>query len=688
MPNLLAGETSPYLLQHAHQPVDWQPWNADTLAEARRQDKPILLSIGYSACHWCHVMAHESFDDPDIGALMNRLFINIKVDREERPDLDQIYQHAHAVLSQQTGGWPLTVFLAPDGTPFFSGTYFPKRARYGLPGFGELLARIGEAWRTQRDTITQQNVQLRNALARPATPPLAIGTALDERPLIRAREQLADSYDLNFGGFGRAPKFPHQAELAFLLRRAVTVGDDIADEMAVMTLQRMAEGGLYDQLGGGFARYSVDAQWDIPHFEKMLSDNALLLRLYADAFAHSGEPLFARVVEETAAWVIREMQAPDGGYYTALDADSEGEEGRFYVWTPDQVRAVLGDATEFDIVAAHYGLDGPANFEHDHWHLRISQPLEYVAAALGLSLETARAHLSTARAKLFAARETRPRPACDDKCLTSWNALMIGAMTRASAVFRRPDWLASARRALEALQRTHWQGDRLLATSRNGAAHLNAYLDDHAFLLQALLDLLEADPLAVDLARAQTLADTLLTHFEDREGGGFFFTRHDHETLLQRPKTGNDTALPSGNGIAALALQKLSMWVGEPRFEQAAERVLRYFAPTLRDYPATHTSLLIAQEVFLSPPEMLILTGPDGASADWAARLRACYAPNRLMLALPADASGFPESLRKPQGLHVNAWLCRGVNCLAPISAWDDLMLALTPPHARNGCVR
>ncbi len=451
MPNRLAGETSPYLQQHAENPVDWHPWGEEALTLAKREGKPILLSIGYSACHWCHVMAHESFEDAEVAAVMNRLFVNIKVDREERPDLDQIYQTAHQMLTGRAGGWPLTMFLTPDGTPFFGGTYFPKAPRYGLPGFPGLCQQVADAWRDRRADIEQQNGELLKALSAGAsTRPLS--GELTATPLKLAVERAAQSYDADFGGFGGAPKFPHPADLELLLRRHAATGEARCGEMALHTLRCMAEGGLFDQIGGGFCRYSVDERWAIPHFEKMLYDNGPLLRLYADARRVSGDALFKRVAEETAGWVMREMQSPEGGYFSSLDADSEHEEGKFYVWSREEVSRCT-TAEEYAVVAAHYGLERPANFEGAYWHLHVALPLAGVATSLNRPLAECEYLLASAREKLFAAREERIRPGRDEKILTSWNALMIEGMAHAGRVLGRDDWLDSARRALAFIRR-------------------------------------------------------------------------------------------------------------------------------------------------------------------------------------------------------------------------------------------
>jgi uncharacterized protein YyaL (SSP411 family) len=654
MPNRLAQETSPYLQQHADNPVDWYPWGEEALRLAREQDKPILLSVGYSACHWCHVMAHESFEDPAVAAEMNRLYVNIKVDREERPDLDQIYQTAHHMLARRNGGWPLTMFLMPDGTPFFGGTYFPKMPRYNMPGFLDLLPRIAQAYHHQRDEIAKQNESLMAALA--STVPVA-GNAgdFDRAPLTAALREYEQVFDREHGGIGHAPKFPHPFELAFCLRRHALDGDTAGLEIAHTTLTHMAEGGIYDHLGGGFARYAVDETWTIPHFEKMLYDNGPLLALYSDAWLVTQAPRYKSVCEETAAWVIREMQAPEGGYYSSFDADSEHVEGKFYVWVPDEVKALL-TPDEYAAVAPHYGLDAAPNFEGEHWHLRVTQPYAGDPAVL-----------ASARAKLLAVRNQRIWPGRDDKILTSWNALMIKGMARAARVFDQPAWLASAQRALDFIRGTLWKDGRLLATYKDGKAHLNAYLDDYAFLLDALLELMQGEFRAGDLAFAQALADRLLDQFEDKAQGGFFFTSHDHEKLIHRNKPGFDNATPSGNGIAAFALQRLGHLIGEPRYVEAAERALRLFYGALQRQPSAFVSLLTALEETLTPPRVLVLRGDAGELRTWQRALAMHYRPDLLSIALPSEQRDLPHMLDKPapaQG--VNAWLCQGVSCLPP----------------------
>ena len=672
MPNRLAQETSPYLQQHADNPVDWHAWGAEALLLARDSDRPILLSVGYSACHWCHVMAHECFEDAETASLMNRHFVNIKVDREERPDIDQIYQTAHQLLSQRAGGWPLTMFLTPDGKPFYGGTYFPKRSRYNLPGFDELLARVAEVWRAQRSRVEAQGEELvRHLAARCPRPPVRRRSTSSQRvAAFGLRDTLMQGYDARDGGFGDAPKFPQPATVGALLRIAHLTRDHAAREAVLHTLRSMCEGGLYDHLGGGFFRYSTDAQWQIPHFEKMLYDNGPLLRLVAHAWQLTGEPLFRTVCQETAAWLVREMQGGDGGYYSSIDADSEGEEGRYYVWQRQHVAAQL-DEHEHAAFAARYGLDGPANFEQRAWHLHIARPWADVAGQVGRPPSECEALVAGARAKLLASRDARVRPGRDDKVLTSWNALAIDGMAFAARVFGEPQWAASAQRAMAFVRDRLWRDGRLLATHKDGRSHLNAYLDDHAFLLGAALELMQGGMLdAADLRFACALADAMLERFEDRRDGGFHFTSHDHEALVLRPKSGHDAATPSGNGSAALHLQRLGHLIGEPRYLQAAERTLALFAADVNRVPHGHATLVDALAEHRVVPAAVVLTGPPEALGPWRAELDARYRPGVLALQLPPSDGNLPATLAKPQSTQPRAWVCRGTQCLAPI---DDL---------------
>ncbi len=673
MQNRLANETSPYLQQHAGNPVDWHPWGEEALAKSRIENKPILLSIGYSACHWCHVMAHESFEDPAVAAMMNAHFVNIKVDREERPDIDQIYQLAHQMLTKRSGGWPLTMFLTPDQAPFFGGTYFPKTARYNLPGFVQIMERVVQAYRERRADLDEQNRIVLDALNERAAPATPSEGAWTFAPIEQAVTMLRGSFDSVHGGFGAAPKFPHPTDLALLLRDAARRRDEQSLHVVTHTLMKMAEGGIYDHLGGGFCRYSVDAEWQIPHFEKMLYDNGPLLALYTGAWTATRQPLFARVVGETAQWMMREMQSPDGGYYSSFDADSEGEEGKFYVWSADEVRAHLSGA-QLEVASRVWGLDGAPNFEGTHWHLRIAAGLTDVAASIGKPVEACEQLMESARAALFAVRETRVRPGRDDKILTSWNALAIAGMARAARAFDRPDWLASARRARDFIERTLWQGGRLLATYKDGHAHLNAYLDDYAFLIDALIELMQADFQPDDARLARALADALIGHFEDADDGGFFFTSHDHERLIQRSKSAHDNATPAGNGVAAFALNRLGHLTGELRYITAAERTVRAFHAQIDHHPPVFASLLWALQELIEPTRMVVLAGPRIPTRAWLAAFNVRHRPEAMAFAIDPGISGIPEPLARPAPQEgVNGYVCQGVTCSAPVGSMFEL---------------
>jgi uncharacterized protein len=664
--NRLSQETSPYLRQHAHNPVDWYPWGAAALEKARAERKPILLSVGYSACHWCHVMAHESFEDPATAAVMNDLFVNIKVDREERPDIDRIYQVAQQMLTQRSGGWPLTMFLTHDDQrPFFGGTYFPREARFGLPSFRDLLLRVAEYYRDHESDLRAQNDALMSAFNDLNPPSGKADTQLTAAPLKAARVLLAKTFDPRSGGFGGAPKFPHPRTLERLLRdwhaSAHALEPDLhALYMATLTLRRMADGGMNDQLGGGFARYSVDEYWMIPHFEKMLYDNGALLAVYADAAAATGDAFYARVAAETAAWVIRDMQAPEGGYYSSYDADSEGHEGKFYVWSQEEIKQAL-TPDEYAAFAPHFGLDRAPNFE-GHWHLHVFQSTQDSAALL-----------ESARHKLLAIRNKRVWPGRDDKILTSWNALMIRGMAIAARVLDRADLEASATRALEFVRNTLWRNGRLLATYKDGRAHLNAYLDDYVYLADAILELQQVRFRNDELAFARELLEVVLQHFADPEGG-FFFTSDDHETLIHRSKSFSDDATPAGNGIAAFVLQRMGHLLGEPRYLAAAERTLQAAWPVLEKYPQGHTTLLIALEEALNPPETVILRGEAATLETWRRDLARIYAPRRMVLAVPAEATDLPPALAdKPVREMAVAYVCQGSVCSAPLDSFSAL---------------
>ncbi|MGD9842003.1 MAG: thioredoxin domain-containing protein, partial [Steroidobacteraceae bacterium] len=588
--NQLQHSTSPYLLQHAHNPVHWLPWGEQALQLARDSGKPILLSIGYSACHWCHVMAHESFEDETTATLMNQLFVNIKVDREERPDLDKIYQLAQQVLTQHAGGWPLTMFLSHDTQqPFFGGTYFPPVPRQGLPGFQDLLQRVAQYYRERQSDIQQQQQALLQVFT--DLQPAAHHDTVDDSPLVTARAELQIRFDTQLGGFGGAPKFPQPRTLELLLRQwRVSSGMEQPDlhalYMSALTLTRMAEGGIYDQLGGGLFRYAVDHHWMIPHFEKMLYDNAELLRVYAQAATATGDPLFRRITQETAQWLLRDMHAPQGGFYSALDADSEGHEGRYYVWDAAQLAAQLS-SSEYAVFSRRYGLDRAANFE-GQWHLHVYRRLDDIATELNISPADAEQELQHAQQKLLAARNKRIAPGLDHKLLTAWNGLTVAGLCQAARCLDDASLTEAACATVDQLRTHAWRNGRLYAVQAGGVAQFPAYLDDYAFLLAGLLELLQTRWRSSDLHWATELAEVLLKHFADTQRGGFYFTADDHETLIHRSRTFSDEATPAGNAIAAQCLLRLGYLLGEPRYLAAAEQTLRADWIALQDHPAAH----------------------------------------------------------------------------------------------------
>jgi len=676
--NRLAGETSPYLLQHAANPVDWHPWGEDAIARARAEDKPILLSIGYSACHWCHVMAHESFEDAATAAIMNRHFVNVKVDREERPDLDKVYQLAHQLLTQRGGGWPLTMFLAPDDlTPFFGGTYFPPVPRYGMPAFADLLERVAAFWRTGRASVASQNAALRGVFADLVPAAAPEGLAVTRAPIAGARRNLAAAFDARYGGFGPAPKFPHATSIELLLREwhAGASGPDPdleARHMALATLRRMSEGGIFDQLGGGFCRYSVDPFWMIPHFEKMLYDNGPLLALCAQGAVVADDAVLRDAAFATAAWALREMRAPGGGFHAALDADSEGHEGRFYAWRRDEVEKLLAPG-EFRVFARRYGLDREPNFE-GAWHLHAFEPVAQVAEETSITESEAETLLHAARAKLLAARGRRVRPGLDDKILTSWNALMIRGLAIAGRMLGQPGFVDAALGAIDFLRGHAWKDGRLFAAWKAGVARFPAYLDDHAFLLDALLEAMQSRFRLADLAFAREVADALLASFEDRERGGFWFTAAGAETPLCRPKSFADDAMASGNGVAAQALARLGWLLGETRYLEASGRAIRAGFASMQRSPEGHAAMLNALDEHLAPVEIVVIRGLDGELGRWHAALSREYAPRRLTVAIPADAAGLPDALesKMPREGTV-AYVCRGPVCSEPVARLEEV---------------
>ncbi len=680
-PNRLINETSPYLLQHAYNPVDWHAWGEEALEQARSSDRPILLSIGYSACHWCHVMERESFESNEIAEIMNRHYVCIKVDREERPDLDKVYQSAHQMFNKRGGGWPLTAVLTPDELiPIHVGTYYPAQPRQGMPGFGDLLKRIAEVYKEKDRFLPEHSSAVKDAFAQLGTARGSSEIAIDRQMMQRAVESLIRDYDPVFGGFGAAPKFPHPTQLEMMLHYwQRTHHPDPRTEkrsidMTVHTLEAMARGGLYDQLGGGFCRYSVDARWEIPHFEKMLYDTAQLMPIYVDAGFLANREDFHQVAIHSGEWVMREMQSPDGGYYSAFDADSEGEEGKFYVWTLDELGELLS-RQELDVVTVRFGLRGAPNFE-GKWHLQVANSLADTAHRVGVHQETAAQALESAQSKMLEARNKRVPPLCDDKILASWNGLMIKAMARAGRYLKRPDFVDSAERALNFIQQKLWHNGRLFATARGDRAHLNAYLDDYAFVADAAIELLQARWRGSYLAFAEQLVDVLLTHFQDPDTGALFFTSDDHEELLYRAVPTHDDATPSGNGVAAQALLKLSYLTGEQRYSDIANQIIQALQATAVQYPSAFGSDLIAIEALLAPNPALVIRGDAAEANRWAEACAATGSQRLIIYAVPSDSDRMPGLIpREPSESGApTAYLCEGFTCSAPSHSLEELL--------------
>jgi uncharacterized protein YyaL (SSP411 family) len=673
--NSLADETSPYLLQHARNPVDWHAWKPAALNKAREMDKPILLSIGYAACHWCHVMEHESFEDPATAQIMNEHFICIKVDREERPDLDKIYQTAHQMLTGRPGGWPLNMFLMPDDhMPFFGGTYFPDKPRYGMPAFAELLERVASYYHNNRPELEQQNRSLVDAFSRISRSKQdGRHHDLDHAPVDKALLELRNSYDPVYGGFGAAPKFPHPTNLERCLRSSIDRDKDNKEitlaEIVHHTLSTMSNGGVNDQVNGGFYRYSVDEYWMIPHFEKMLYDNAQLIPLYVDAGIAFNDDALLATANRTCGWVMNEMQSPEGGYYSSLDADSEGEEGRYYVWTTGQLRTLLDDH-QWQIAEMRYGLNGEANFE-GRWHLHVHQPIADIAATLSIDSDSVARVLDTVKDVLRQDRSGRVRPGLDDKILTSWNGMMIHAMAHCGRLLGRQDCIDSAQRALDFLDNKLWDGERLLATYRDGQSQLNAYLDDYVHLATGILELLQVRWSDEQAEMLVAIMDTVLKHFEDEEHGGFFFTSDDHEKLLQRIKPDADDAIPSGNGIAVQLLIRLGHLFGNQRYLASAERALSCLWDNMNNYAAAHGALLTALDLWLAPPEILVIRGQGQEAESWKSLAVKRYAPDRMVFTIPVSAAVLPGLLSgKQPGDGIIAYPCKGTSCLPPVSTY------------------
>jgi len=667
--NQLAHESSPYLLQHAHNPVDWYPWGKEALAKAIAEDKPIFLSIGYSACHWCHVMEHESFENEQTAAIMNEYFINVKVDREERPDLDSIYMEAVVAMTGQ-GGWPMSVFLTPQGKPFYGGTYYPPTPRHGMPSFEQVLQSIAHAYRHQKDDVQQNADTLVNHIQKII--PLQADSALDPEVPELAIKTLAQNFDWNHGGFNGAPKFPQPMTYDFLLRAYHRNRDPKILEFVELTLQKMARGGMYDQLGGGFHRYSVDSMWLVPHFEKMLYDNALLARLYLHAYQLTGKPFYRRIVEETLDYVVREMTHSEGGFYSTQDADSEGEEGKFFLWTPAEVKAVLGE-TEGEIFCAAYDVTPRGNFEGKSI-INIPTPFDQLVDMLAVDLEELNDILAGGRATLFAAREERVKPGRDEKIVTAWNGLMLAAFAEAGRVLDRPDYTAVAIKNANFVLSTMQQEGRLLRTWKagSGKAKFKGYIEDYSFFADGLLALYQTTFAPKWFQQAQALMDIVLEHFED-EQGGFFDTADDHERLVMRPKDLQDNAIPAGNSMAVRVLLMLATYTGEAKYETPAIQTMSSLQGVMSQHAGAFAHWLGALEFALAPAKEIAVIGPP-AREDTLALLQPLqkpYHPHQVVTLVDGqNIAGHPALVAERSMIEgkATAYVCQNFTCRQPVT--------------------
>ena len=676
--NRLQYEDSPYLLQHADNPVDWFPWSEEAFHSARERDVPVLLSVGYSACHWCHVMAHESFEDEATARIMNELFVNVKVDREERPDVDDIYMQAVQAITGQ-GGWPMTVFLLPDGRPFYGGTYYPTIPRGGLPSFVQLMQTIIDAYRNKKELLEKQADNLHQALRRDV---IGIGrdddSGLTAELLAEAARKMLSGMDRENGGFGTAPKFPNPISLEFLLRHTARTKDKEALDLVSVTLRNMARGGIYDQIGGGFARYSVDAHWLVPHFEKMLYDNAQLSRVYLHAWQITDEGLFRSIAEDIYNYVLREMTAPEGGYFSATDADSEGEEGKFFVWTIDEVREALAPLDDqlpraLEIAIAYFGLTEQGNFEGSNILYLPEEPLD-VADALGLTARELKDSIALISEQLYLVRCDRIPPALDDKILTTWNGLMLASLAEAARVLERNDYLHAAKLAGTFLLENMVDGrGRLYRTHKAGRSKLNAYLEDYANMIDGLLELYQATFEEHWFIEARRLADLVLDHF-DANDGGFYDTSDDHEDLIVRPRNLQDNVTPSGNAMIAKQLLRLAAYTGDARYDNAARAVLKILTDAMRQYPQAFAESLNATDALVNGiVEVAVVGDLDTEEArDIFALLNRPFRPN-LVTALARKDVAEHESIpllshRKMLEDRTTVYVCRQFACRLPVT--------------------
>ena len=688
MPNRLAGEKSPYLLQHADNPVDWFPWCDDAFLKAKAEDKPVFLSIGYATCHWCHVMAHESFEDEEVAAMLNEYFVSIKVDREERPDVDQVYMTACQALTG-TGGWPLSVFLAPDRRPFMAGTYFPKNSRLERPGFLTVLENIARMWRFERPRMLKMTEEVTKLLSvrQDQKPSRKEGPALDETALDRAFEQHRASFDRTHGGFGEAPKFPTPHHLTFLMRYALRRPETDPMPMVEKTLQAMRLGGLFDQIGYGFHRYSVDAEWLLPHFEKMLYDQALLLTAFAEAFQYTQNPLYAEVCREMAQYLARDMTSDQGAFLCAEDADSEGVEGLFYTWTPGEVAEVL-EADAADLASRYFDITEAGNFEDERSIPRITRSIELFAHHVERDADETRKTLKRAMSALFQAREKRIRPRRDDKVLVGWNGLMIAGLAKAHQAIGDKSFIDMAQAAAGfVLKNVDAASGRLFRRQREGELIRPAFADDYAFFVWGLIELFESTFDPVYLKTAIGFTDQMIEHYLDQEGGGFFFTPHDGEQMIVRDKEIYDGATPSSNSVAALNLIRLSRLTGNTRYEELADRTIRAFAPEVNHYPMAYTQFLQAVDFGLGPAKEIVIVGdPDDENAlRMIEAVHRSFMPNKALIfkRTGPDARRLAELAPWTEDLEAiddqaTAYICDNFVCQRPLTSVDEFVSLLT----------
>ncbi|MFN2515718.1 MAG: thioredoxin domain-containing protein [Pyrinomonadaceae bacterium] len=674
--NRLINETSPYLLQHAHNPVDWFPWGDEAFAIARRDHKPVLLSIGYSACHWCHVMEHESFENEEIAELMNENFVNIKVDREERPDLDQIYMNAVQMMTHH-GGWPMTVFLTPEAVPFYAGTYFPPEDRYNMPGFPRVLVSMADAYRARPDDVAQTATSILSELKRSTTP--AETSELHSADLLdTAYRGIIKTYDSTNGGFGGAPKFPPAMTLEFLLHTFYRNGDPQALEIVSNSCRKMAEGGIYDHLGGGFHRYSTDARWLVPHFEKMLYDNALLSRLYLHYYQLTHDELAREVAEGILDYVVREMTDPRGGFFSTQDADSEGIEGKFFVWSVEEVEELIGER-DAALFSSYYNITRAGNFEGENI-LNVTRDLSEVAAIENVTVEGLCATLDKARKILFEAREKRVKPARDEKVLTAWNGLMLTSFAEAAVIFDRPDYAEVARRNARFVLDNLRRDNLLLRTYKDDQAKLNAYLEDYAFYIDGLVTLFETTGELRWFEEATKLAETMIDEFWDDEEGGFFFTGRSHELLIVRAKDFFDNATPSGNSVATEVLLRIGLLTDNNDYQRRAANILRLTSSAVRRYPSGFGRMLCAVDFYLGTPKEIAIIGSRGSDdlQSLTKEIWKHYLPNKVVAQAPpeqADASALIPLLQERPQINGNAtaYVCEHFVCKEPVTTPPEL---------------